>query len=344
MWATTVKALAIHGAEEAGPYDGPDYMFGWGVLNTRRSAEIFSWNDNYRILEEHNLLEGDTDAYELEVNEQQDIRFTLVWNDPPFEPREEELDDRTPNLINDLNIVVSKDGKEWNAWKLDPDQPERAATQGVNTVDNVERIDIYNAEPGTYTVTVSHSGDLKDGLQSYSLIGSYIFPDASTYEYVSNEPDSKPGGHGPGSQHNNDNDDDDDVVDNRPDNRPGGGTSRPGSERPGDEELSLDAINYVDGYWDIVEETAILRRGETTYGEIWVSVDNTGSRDIEVTVEFQIGYFCPANGDADYELSEVTFTVPGNGTFEEVYNYEIDHRTARCGPDVYLNDMWAEFK
>jgi len=36
--AATVKALAIHTANEAGLNPGPDYKFGWGLLNTSEAA------------------------------------------------------------------------------------------------------------------------------------------------------------------------------------------------------------------------------------------------------------------------------------------------------------------
>src|SRR3546814_20399712 len=39
MRAATLKGLAIHTAGEAGPSPGPDYRFGWGVLNTASAAE-----------------------------------------------------------------------------------------------------------------------------------------------------------------------------------------------------------------------------------------------------------------------------------------------------------------
>lgn len=42
MRAATLKALVIHTADEAGPTDGPDYMFGWGLLNSNKAAEVIS--------------------------------------------------------------------------------------------------------------------------------------------------------------------------------------------------------------------------------------------------------------------------------------------------------------
>ena len=38
MKAATLKALAIHTADETGPNPGPDYMFGWGLMNTAKAA------------------------------------------------------------------------------------------------------------------------------------------------------------------------------------------------------------------------------------------------------------------------------------------------------------------
>ncbi len=34
--ASTLKGLALHTADEAGPTDGPDHMFGWGLLNSAK--------------------------------------------------------------------------------------------------------------------------------------------------------------------------------------------------------------------------------------------------------------------------------------------------------------------
>ena len=44
MRAATLKALAIHTADEAGDADGPDYAFGWGLLNTKTAAQVISEN------------------------------------------------------------------------------------------------------------------------------------------------------------------------------------------------------------------------------------------------------------------------------------------------------------
>ena len=42
MRGATLKALAIHTADETGDAPGPDYEFGWGLLNTRTAARVIS--------------------------------------------------------------------------------------------------------------------------------------------------------------------------------------------------------------------------------------------------------------------------------------------------------------
>jgi hypothetical protein len=64
-----------------------------------------------------------------------------VWLDEPGTQRNT-LDDRTPSLVNDIDIVlVSPSGKAILPWTLDPNHPTAPAARAVNVRDNVERID-----------------------------------------------------------------------------------------------------------------------------------------------------------------------------------------------------------
>ena len=45
MLSSTLKSLIIHTADEAGPNPGPDYSFGWGLMNTHKAAQTIK--DNY---------------------------------------------------------------------------------------------------------------------------------------------------------------------------------------------------------------------------------------------------------------------------------------------------------
>ena len=43
-----------------------------------------------------------------------------------------------------------------------------------NNVDNVEKVEIFSASPGVYTIQVSHKGTLLGGLQNFSLIANGV--------------------------------------------------------------------------------------------------------------------------------------------------------------------------
>ncbi len=65
MLSATLKALIIHTADEAGPDPGPDYMFGWGLMNTETAAEAIT-NDGYSsLIMEDSLANGAT--FEIDV-------------------------------------------------------------------------------------------------------------------------------------------------------------------------------------------------------------------------------------------------------------------------------------
>ena len=86
MRGATLKAIAIQTADEAGRADGPDYEFGWGLLNTRKAAELISdayVGVDHQIIE-GTLINGTTDSIPVNVSSGNSIiRATLVWMDPP---------------------------------------------------------------------------------------------------------------------------------------------------------------------------------------------------------------------------------------------------------------------
>ena len=76
-------------------------------------------------------------------------------------------------MKNNLDIKIIKDGVEFFPWKLDVENPTAAATRtSDNNVDNIEKIQIDGAQPGVYTIQVTHKGSLTGGSQVFSLIAS----------------------------------------------------------------------------------------------------------------------------------------------------------------------------
>jgi len=171
MRSATLKALAIHTADEAGTADGPDYAFGWGQLNTPAMVSLITDSvGNSGIIQEGVLNEGVPFEYSTTSDGGLPIRVTLVWTDPPGTPSDAE-NNNTPRLVNDLDLRVEVNGTVYKPWVLDPTHPSAPATKGDNTLDNVEQV-VVPASAGTVKVTVSHKGQAlrPSGTQAYSLI------------------------------------------------------------------------------------------------------------------------------------------------------------------------------
>ncbi|NHM07916.1 S8 family serine peptidase [Flavobacterium sp. CYK-4] len=174
MRAATLRGLAIHTADEAGTDNGPDYRFGWGLLNAERAANLITNEGSQAYIQENTLLQGKSYSFDIQpLNPNQSIMATICWTDPAGQIISGAIDLATPNLVNDLDIRITKNNQTFYPWKLDPSDVEAAATQADNKVDNVEKIDLPNAV-GNYTVTVSHKGNLTNTLQNYSLIISGV--------------------------------------------------------------------------------------------------------------------------------------------------------------------------
>ncbi|RYY35295.1 MAG: T9SS type A sorting domain-containing protein [Sphingobacteriaceae bacterium] len=171
MLSATLKGLVCHTALDAGNA-GPDYKFGWGLLDMRKAAQAITNNSISTFIKENNLQQGQTQTYAISTTGTEPLVATIAWTDPEATVAEAgTLNDRTPKLINDLDIKVSGNGVVYQPWVLDPEQPGAAATNGNNNIDNVEQVrTTVNSSANTYTVTVSHKGVLRNGGQNYSLI------------------------------------------------------------------------------------------------------------------------------------------------------------------------------
>jgi hypothetical protein len=178
MRGATLKALAIHTADETGDSAGPDYEFGWGLLNTRTAARVISEDGTAHQIIEGSLANGGAQTYPVDVNQAGAVvTATLAWADPPATPVPLTLDPPDLMLVNDLDLRITRGTETWFPWVLDPGVPAAAATAGDNFRDNVEQVEIAGAASGSYTVEVSHKGALIDGSnQDYSLIISVTPP------------------------------------------------------------------------------------------------------------------------------------------------------------------------
>ncbi len=172
--ASTLKAIAIHTADEAGANPGPDYSFGWGLLNIQTAAEIVRADslDTDSIVEQ-TLTTGAIDTITVYSDGTEPLVATIAWTDPAGTVPGWSLDPTTRMLVNDLDLrIVRRDGGTvYGPWILDPASPASAATTGDNIRDNVEQVEIASPASGYYDIIVSAKGGLGIG-QTYSLVQS----------------------------------------------------------------------------------------------------------------------------------------------------------------------------
>lgn len=197
MRAATLKALTIHTADEAGDAPGPDYRFGWGLVNVQKAAQIISNNGTSAFIQERTLNNGNSQTFNIVAASTDPIEVTIAWTDPKGVLAPSGIVNPTNlMLINDLDMRIWRNSNErFMPWVLDPATPNAAATRGDNFRDNVEKIIIENPVAGaTYTIEICHKGNLQGGSQAYSMIitgassfalaGSISAPDAVTARFT----------------------------------------------------------------------------------------------------------------------------------------------------------------
>lgn len=178
MKSATVKGLILHTADEAGAWPGPDYEYGWGLINAERAAIAIrdknSTTSTKSVIEELSLNNGATYTKSITASGTGPLKVSISWTDPQSTLiNTNTVDPTTKYLVNDLDIKITKDGVTYYPWKMQGmSAPSDVATNtGTNNADNFERIDINNPS-GTYTITVTHKGSLVNGSQNFSLIAT----------------------------------------------------------------------------------------------------------------------------------------------------------------------------
>ncbi len=178
MLSSTLKALSIHTAKEAGAFAGPDYNFGWGLLDVESAAKLLLKRDDQNIfVKELVLKDGEVFNLTLQPRANQRITATLVWNDPAGTPAPISLDPTTSMLVNDLDMrLIDNNGVQQFPWSLNPETSAlgQAAIRADNFRDNVEKIEFENPEERSYTLRINSKRLLVGGSQQFSVIVSYV--------------------------------------------------------------------------------------------------------------------------------------------------------------------------
>lgn len=180
MTSASVRALMAHTAREAGPATGPDFMFGWGLIDAGKGKEVMdAVKANTALLGEFNLPVNSTYEYEFQYDGQDDLVVTMAWNDPAG-TADSTGDFNVKKLVNDLDVrLVNEDTGNvyypWylvKSWTILPSSNSIAKRDARNDRDNIEKIELPNKIAGNYKVIVTYNGTLQGNSQDYSLIVS----------------------------------------------------------------------------------------------------------------------------------------------------------------------------
>lgn len=163
-----LKACMLNSARDRGNV-GPDYKFGWGRINAWRA---------YEILEQGQYFDGVVDqgasvTHTINIPAGLDeARVMVYWMDPAASTSAAKA------LVNDIDMTLTDPASTvLFPWVLDP-TPDPAlldlpATNGVDTLNNMEQVAITNPAGGAYTLTVNGT-EVPMGPQKYYVVYSFF--------------------------------------------------------------------------------------------------------------------------------------------------------------------------
>lgn len=145
-----LKAVAMNTANDLGN-PGPDFIYGFGIINAYKSYQLLK-DQRYTT---GSVAQGATQQFTVNIpTGVREARIMVYWMDPAGSLAASKA------LVNDLDMVVhSPQGNTTYPLVLDPTPNVAAlnatATQGIDTLNNVEQVRLTNPAAGSYTVDVT---------------------------------------------------------------------------------------------------------------------------------------------------------------------------------------------
>lgn len=175
LLSSSLKGILIQTADESGPYPGPDYQFGWGLVNFEAAHNLLEENiaSGGALVIENNVAKNLTFEHTVSMEQSKTLKVTLVWTDPPGSANQPALNPVDLKLVNDLDLQIKhiETGTIYKPWVLNPTSPGEPAQKGINIRDNLEQVIIENCLEGSYSISIS-ALKIRDMSQSFSLIMS----------------------------------------------------------------------------------------------------------------------------------------------------------------------------
>lgn len=162
-----LKAVICNSGDDRGNA-GPDYGYGFGLINPRRAVEMIEQNHYFT----GTLSTGGNNSQSITVPAgTRQVKVMLYWHDKEAAPYS------STALVNDLDLSVVDGVTTYLPWVLNPSPGfvNSAATRNADHTNNIEQVTINN--PGS-SITVQLDGfDVPDGPIEYFV----------TYEFLMDE-------------------------------------------------------------------------------------------------------------------------------------------------------------
>lgn len=163
--SSLMRALACNTASDFGN-PGPDYKYGFGVLNAKRAVEVMDRKTYFS----GEISQGEVVTKEIVIPDGvSELKVMMAWTDSAAMPG------LISDLVNDLDLTVSFDGNEQLPWVLDPSEPSKNAIRGVDNLNVFEQVTFDNPVSGTYTIAIKGSG-VTSVSQSFSVVYDVVLP------------------------------------------------------------------------------------------------------------------------------------------------------------------------
>lgn len=159
-----IKAAAMNSATDLGN-KGPDFRYGYGMINTARAYDILA-NNQYLF---SSISQSGTNNHTVTVPAGTgQLRIMLYWHDP------EAAVNTNKALVNDLDMVVNN---TLLPLVLDPTPNATTlnapAVAGSDHLNNIEQVVVDNPSAGNYAVQIN-GFQIPSGPQEYVLVYSFI--------------------------------------------------------------------------------------------------------------------------------------------------------------------------
>lgn len=180
MTAATLKGLLLHSADDSGN-EGPDYQFGWGIVNAETAANLITnANTTSKIIEvTENPANDNTDAYTIsfKASGNEKLKISIVWTDDygPEQLEEEGVDSAESRLVYNFHPLLKNTSNDniHYPWSLGGmNNPfDLAERNKPNEVDNFKMIEVDEPVANQeYELTVTKSNSSPEETKNFSII------------------------------------------------------------------------------------------------------------------------------------------------------------------------------